>query len=303
MRRNHRFGVTLVELLVVLGIIGILVGILLPAVQQAREAAARVACQNNLKQVGLALHNFHTTHGLFPPLPVAPGSNSDPNSLLSWMALILPEMEQEALYRDSVLACREDPEPLDDPPHIGLATVIKSYVCPDDGRLLAPLTDSFQVRAAFTSYLGIAGAVPPGASVGLSGVLGNEPGCRLTDVTDGTSQTIMAGERPPPDSLEAGWWYPGPQWPGGFEGFHGPDNIIVFGDGKTFAPDGVCVVTVDFGPGRLDNPCDRYHLWSLHPGGANFLFADGSVRFLPYSAAPLMIPLATRSGGEVIDVP
>jgi prepilin-type processing-associated H-X9-DG protein/prepilin-type N-terminal cleavage/methylation domain-containing protein len=303
MKRKCRSGVTLVELLVVLGIIGILLGLTLPAVQQAREAAGRVACQNNLKQVGLALHNFHDAHGQFPPLPVVPGSNADPNAILGWMALILPQMEQDAFYQDSVLACRLDPDPLNDPPHVGLATVVKSYVCPDDGRLLAPLPDPFQVRAAFTSYIGTAGAIPPGAHVGLPGILGSEPGCRLTDVTDGTSQTIMVGERPPPEALLAGWWYPAEQLYGMDEGYRGPNNVIWFGSGTSFALEDGCIVRVAFGPGRLDNPCDRYHLWSLHPGGANFLFADGSVRFLPYSAASLMMPLATRNGGEVIDLP
>jgi prepilin-type processing-associated H-X9-DG protein/prepilin-type N-terminal cleavage/methylation domain-containing protein len=303
MTRNQRSGVTLVELLVVLGIIGVLLGLTLPAVQQAREAAGRLACQNNLKQIGLALHTFHDAHDRFPPLPVASGTNSDPNYLLGWMALILPEMEQNALYQESVLACRLDPDPLDDPPHVGLSTVVKSYVCPDDGRLLAPLTDPLQVRAAFTSYIGTAGAIPNGVLVGVPGILGSEPGCRLTDVTDGTSQTLMVGERPPPASLLAGWWYPATWLYGKTEGYRGPNNIIWFGPGTSFALEDGCIVSTAFGPGRLDNPCDRFHLWSLHPGGANFLFADGSVRFLPYSVESLMMALATRAGGEVIELP
>jgi prepilin-type N-terminal cleavage/methylation domain-containing protein/prepilin-type processing-associated H-X9-DG protein len=301
MCRKPRPGFSLIELLVVIGILGVLLGLILPAVQNAREAAARVACLNSLKQIGLALQNFHSTHGRFPPLPVRRSSPSDPNQLLSWMALILPEMEQDSLYRSSVQACRLDPNTLHDPPHVGLSTVVRSYVCQDDGRIFTPLTDRFQVRAAFTSYVGIAGAIPPGANVQSMGALGPGPGCRLTDITDGASQTIMVGERPPPDSLQAGWWYP-EYWTYIAE-LRGPNNFLVFNAGILFPQGDGCLVSRYFGPGRTDNPCDRYHLWSFHPGGANFLFADGSAQYLPYTADSLMIALATRSGGEVVDVP
>jgi prepilin-type processing-associated H-X9-DG protein len=79
--------------------------------------------------------------------------------------------------------------------------------------------------------------------------------------------------------------------------------MIFFGSGRIYLQDDGCFVKRSLGPGRTANPCDRYHLWSLHPGGANFLFADASCRFLPYSAEPLMIPLATRDGGEVVELP
>src|SRR4029079_795773 len=106
----------------------------------------------------------------------------------------------------------------------------------------------------------------------------------------------------PPESLQAGWWYPG------FEfiatGLVGPNNWLRFGnyvytrsdeEGENWRH--------NFGPGRLDNPCDRYHFWSLHPGGGNWLFADGSVRYLAYSAHQIMPALAPRAGGEVVTVP
>jgi prepilin-type processing-associated H-X9-DG protein/prepilin-type N-terminal cleavage/methylation domain-containing protein len=304
MRKQARPAFTLVEALVVIAIIGILVGLILPAVLQARNAAARASCLNNLKQIGLALHHYHDVHGQLPPLPVRKGNQADPNAILGWMALILPQIEQDPLYRTSVEACAIDREPRHDPPHVGFSTVIRGYVCPSDSRLLEPLTDDLGRRAGHTSYVGIGGIIRPGAKRGMQGALGGGPGCRLTDIRDGTSTTLMAGERPPPDSLQAGWWYPIFQMSA--RGFQGPNNTLILGNTalSVFPWDDGCILRgVTFGPGRLDNPCDRYHLWSLHAGGANFLFADGSARYLPYSAEPLMFALGSRDGGEVVDVP
>jgi prepilin-type processing-associated H-X9-DG protein len=215
------------------------------------------------------------------------------------MALILPYIEEQQLFRVAERACAMDPEPTRNPPHVAFATVVQIYVCPSDSRLLSPQNDGFGNRAAYTSYIGIGGAIPRGRLVGLPGVL-QSPGCRLSDITDGSSMTIMVGERPPPDNFHAGWWYPLWWW---YSSFHGPNNMMIFGAGKMHLKDDGCRVTRDLGPGRTDNPCDRLHLWSLHGGGANFLFADGSGRFLSYSADPLMRGLATRAGGEVATMP
>jgi prepilin-type processing-associated H-X9-DG protein len=111
----------------------------------------------------------------------------------------------------------------------------------------------------------------------------------------------MVGERPPPDSLQAGWWYSS-HWGHG-PGAHGPNNAIVLGGLRLVSNDGCGPLRGTFGPGQTGNPCDRFHLWSLHSGGANFAFADGSVRFLGYAAEPFIIALATRSGGEIVDLP
>jgi prepilin-type processing-associated H-X9-DG protein len=127
------------------------------------------------------------------------------------------------------------------------------------------------------------------------------PGSRFAAVSDGLSQTIMVGERPPPDSLQAGWWYPGLVGYG--TDFRGPNNVITLGGVLLFGGDPCTKIRGTLGPGRLDNPCDRFHLWSLHTGGANFLFADGSARFLSYSAEPIVIALATRAGGETVAIP
>ncbi len=302
-----RQAFSLIELLVVIGVLGTLFGLLLPAVQQAREASARASCLNNLKQIGTALHSFHATNGRLPPLPANRDTDpKNPNVVLGWMVLILPQMGEETIYRASVEACTLDEDPLNNPPHTQMASVVRSYICPSDGRLLQPLSDPFSVRAAFTSYIGIGGTNPPGDNRGkegaFGGLFGKKPaGINFSAITDGTSTTLMVGERTPPDSLQAGWYYPNY---GGFAtGFRGPNNVLVLGGPTQQSMDPCALTGVTFGPGRTDNPCDRYHLWSLHPGGANFLFADGSARYLTYAAESQMMAIGSRSGGEIVNLP
>jgi prepilin-type processing-associated H-X9-DG protein len=125
----------------------------------------------------------------------------------------------------------------------------------------------------------------------------------LADIADGTSNTLMVGERPPPDTLQAGQWYPSSQFPhGAFGHLRGPDpSWLVLGAGSIGDP---CVGPLyQFGPGRTDNPCDRLHFWSVHPGGGNFLVADGSARFIRHSGRSIMAALATRNGGEPDTIP
>lgn len=305
--RSVRRGVTLVEVLVTIGLIGILIGLILPAVQSIRTSATRLSCQNNMKQIGTALHHFHSLHGRLPPLPYqrqAGGSGNDPNHLLSWMTLILPQMDQVPLWDRSVQACAAQKDPFRDPPHEGYSTVVLSYVCPADGRLRSPLTHPSGDVAAFTSYIGISGALfPPEFR---PGVIGDEPGIRLTDISDGTAQTVAVGERPPPDSQQAGRWYPAIQngyihWPEGVA--PGPDYAMPAEPLKDYNDYQCRPASTRFGPGRTDNPCDRYHFWSLHPSGANFLLADGAVRFFRYTARDVLPALATRAGGESVPLP
>jgi prepilin-type processing-associated H-X9-DG protein/prepilin-type N-terminal cleavage/methylation domain-containing protein len=301
-----RLGFSLLELVVVLGLLGVLLGLLLPAVQRARDAALRTGCQNNLKQIGLALHHFHDSYGRFPPQRALQRVNTsrDPDTLLSWMSLILPYVEQDGLWSSAGQACRSDPITVDNPPHVGYTAIVPAYICPADGRLFSPLVTPSGDRAAFTSYIGIAGirgVVGSGiAQPTLRGPLGASPGVRLTDIMDGTSQTLMAGERPPPSSLQAGRWYSTIYV---LESFGGPDSVIWFPP----HPDPRDIECPwggnSLGPGRLNNPCDRFHLWSLHPGGANGLFADGSVRFLGNTLAGLIPAMSTCAGGEVVDMP
>lgn len=286
-----RLGATLVEVLVVIGVIGLVVSMLIPAIQYLRATADQLACASNLRQVALACQNYHATHGRFPPpLPSGPHSDED---LLSWMVYLLPFLENDDSLAAAFHALQTDPEPLHNPPHRGLATVVKAYVCPTDRRLLSPLTDRFGVTAAFTSYLGVGGAVIPGQRSGGAGPFY----LSIPEIHDGTSNTIMIGERPPPESLQAGWWYPG--YLGTGTGFRGPNNFLYLGGVVLVVGDSECGPSDrNLGPGRTDNPCDRFHFWSLHGRGSNFAFADGSVRFLGYRFDRLLPALATANGGE-----
>jgi prepilin-type processing-associated H-X9-DG protein len=292
----------LIELLVVIGLIGLLLGLLLPAVQSAREAAARTACQNNLRQIGLAIGNFESTHRHFTPafLDIRsyvnvsyPGSGLN----LNWQVLLLPYIEQEPLWRQTLNAYKTDVRGWHNPPHTGLATVIRTYACPSDGRVFAPILDDQGYTAAYGSYQGVAGSEPRnGAMRALNGV-------RIVEITDGTSQTLLVGERPPAGRHLAGAWYTSypaeAAWRSDDYSFGRTPYMFVYWSGDV----GNCRGPFHYGPGRLTNPCDFNHFWSLHPGGAHFLFADGSVHFLPYSAEPIMIALATIAGGETVELP
>jgi prepilin-type N-terminal cleavage/methylation domain-containing protein/prepilin-type processing-associated H-X9-DG protein len=298
-----RRGFSLIELLVVIGLIGLLIGLLLPAVQSAREAAARTSCRNNLHQIGLACNNFHAVRGTLPPAFASVrtyagvqyrGSGID----LNWQVLLLPYLEQDALWKITLDAYRAELYAWNNPPHVGLATVIRTYACPSDGRVFAAITDDQGHTAAYGSYQGVSG----GPDI-RDGAMLSEQGVRITHITDGSSQTLLIGERPPAGRYLAGSWYT--SYP--FEAAWRTDDywygrwsaMDVYWDGDV----GRCRAPFHYGPGRLSNPCDFNHFWSLHPGGAHFLFADGSVHFLSYSAEPIMIALATIAGGEVVELP
>jgi prepilin-type processing-associated H-X9-DG protein len=299
MRRNPRFGrfgFSLVETLVVIGIVGLLLGLLLPAVQRVRDAASRLSCENNLHQIGIACHNYHVTQGTLPPsiIPIQIGHDLIE---LPWGVLILPYIEQDGLAKQTHDAFLRQPFSYINPPHVGLATVIKTYTCPSDGRLAYPITDDQGFTVAYGSYQGVSGG-----SRTDDGAMGFYRGINLLEILDGTSQTLLIGERPPPGKLLAGSWYtmnvPDPNW---------TQDVYSFGGRRPAMPvywernEGGCRGPFRFGPGRIENPCDCNHFWSLHYGGANFVFADGSVHFMSYSAVSIMVPLATRAGGEIVD--
>lgn len=305
-RSPRRSAVTSIEMLVVIGILGILIGLILPAVQQVRSSMDRLSCQNHLHQLALALHNYHDTFGSFPP-------GQDPNVFgkpgtaqgVSWLAKILPFIDQQPLWELTFQALSKDRVPWDNPPHIGLATVITLYTCPSDPRVYSPHRGPDGILAAYTSYLGIRGKLPtpgnpPYSHTVDNGVLQIGNPIRIAEITDGTSQTVMVGERPPSTRLDSGWWYTS-HWSTYSHDFVLPVVMLMEYPGEC-APSPPSMTFV-FGPGRIDNECDKYHFWSLHPGGANFVFCDGSVRFLPYSVRSILPALATRAGGEVVELP
>jgi prepilin-type N-terminal cleavage/methylation domain-containing protein len=152
--RTDRRGFSLVELMVVISVTGILFGLLMSAVQSVRGAAARMSCGNNLRQLSLACQHYHDQYSSFPP---AYGEVDPRKPDFNWPVRLLPYVEQEALYARTVEAYRSGAWPCDNPPHVGLSTVVKVYTCPADGRLSAPITDDKGYTAAYGSYLGVAG--------------------------------------------------------------------------------------------------------------------------------------------------
>jgi prepilin-type N-terminal cleavage/methylation domain-containing protein/prepilin-type processing-associated H-X9-DG protein len=301
-RRSAAF--TLIELLVVVAIIGILIALLLPAVQKVREAANRTKCQNNLKQIGIALHNYHDTYNALPAgqnsLATEPGGAPNYHLYWTWMALILPYVEQQNLYKqaDDWSHTNDYHDPYGPPSNPAQYTPMPTYSCPSDNRdLTASYADILEgsdhmVDVAFTGFLGNNGT----NYVARDGVFFANVNIAFKDITDGLSNTLCVGERPPSADLIYGWWFDGQ----GQRGTGSSDvtlgalerNVIV-----SSCPPG----PYTFQQGDLNNNCDQFHFWSLHSGGANFLFCDGSNHFIPYSAASILPLMATRAGGEAVE--
>lgn len=286
---KRRRAITLLELLVVIAIIAILMGLLLPAVQRVRDAAARTACLNNLKQIGIGLHNYHNAHHVFPP-GMTYDDGAHPQPFLGWQARILPFLEQNEVWNQIEAAYRADRDFLHIPPHSAGSVRISVFGCPADSR--SRRISKF--GPAFTSYLGVEGL----AAHLRTGVLHLDSRVSMGMITDGTTNTIMVGERPPSGDEKFGWWYAG--WGqdrnGSAEMILGVRERMVFSEYYT-----ICSVgPYRYRSGKVSDVCDAFHFWSLHIGGANFLLADGSIRFINYSAADLMPALASRNGGETI---
>ena len=269
-------GFTVVELLVVIAVVGILIGLLLPAIQSARESARRSACKNNLKQYGLALHNYHDVHRVLP-------IGNIPNSNFAFQAMILPQLDQLAVYQlinfdyggscfdwKATLAPEKDPG----------AIVLSVNLCPSDPASGEKNTEHLATSGAHvpTNYLGVSGSF----ALTHDGVLFTGSRVHLTDIPDGTSNTIAVGERGIPRDLEHGW----PLCAAGTGGDGDADNVLSAIEG---------LVRGD------DDGIHNGHFWSYHPGAAHFLFADGSVRPLSYSMKQnTFLALSTRSGGETL---
>jgi prepilin-type processing-associated H-X9-DG protein/prepilin-type N-terminal cleavage/methylation domain-containing protein len=306
-----RTGLTLVELLAVIAIIGILIALLLPAIQAARESARRAKCQNTVRQLAIATQHFHDTHGMFP-CAVDDGVLI-PDVWLGWIGQLLPYCEQGSIYQqlqtDSIQAN---------------ATSLPFLTCPSDSRG-KPLqrSDPDGPGPTTTTYVAITGldrwgqgyladmpdlvcGPAEGIIQGRASPGDNRPNVRLANVTDGTSQTLLIGEQPPgPDVTVDGitnYWNALNQ-----DSFLGVANTTLWRETSTSKmrfdnnPTGAsCPEVAYFQPGNLKDACSINHLWSFHSGGANFAFADGSVRFISYSSSQILLPLSTRDGGEFI---
>jgi prepilin-type N-terminal cleavage/methylation domain-containing protein len=282
-RRRRAF--TLIELLVVIAIIAVLMGLLLPAVQKVREAASRMTCANNLKQIGLALYQFEGAYQTFPSQAATP-----PNQI-GWMVAILPYIEQEQVYQffqannwDSTL---------------GGVKPVKTYYCPSDPQSYPIILITSHSGDVGTDYVGVAGV---DYTDGL-GIINPKGAVRVGQISDGTTNTIMVGERPPQDAT--GWGRYAALTSGSTSAAR-PTTPLFNTAGTTPPTNNECPPPPYFfgsGPLSVYNLCSINQMWSNHSGGANFIIADGSVRFIGYDAALIMPALATYAGGEVQAVP
>lgn len=285
-----RRGFTLIELLVVIAVIAILIALLLPAVQNAREAARRSQCRNNLKQIGLALQNYESTHRVFPMGVLGSTSaSSATNQLHTWMTLQLPYLEQAALHKQYNFNVAYD--------HPSNATVVlqtlPAYLCPSHIEQ-QPVNGQWGQN----HYSANAGT-QPGQNDGLLFPLSSTT---LRDVRDGTSQTIAASEI----AFEMGGWARGAIGGGGGGGggsggggSQGWARAVL----RWWQAAAACAK-----PGlnppvtTCNSSCERrFQFSSLHVGGAHTLMTDGQVRFLSDKLdANVQRSLATRRGSEVI---
>jgi prepilin-type N-terminal cleavage/methylation domain-containing protein/prepilin-type processing-associated H-X9-DG protein len=306
----RRSAFTLIELLVVIAIIGVLIGLLLPAVQKIRSAAERLDCVANMKQIGIALHHYHDTRGQFPA-GITETNPRDRFQYISWLARMMQYIEQGNLYQRMEQAFNQqwpNPDPFNNPPHVGFSTPQRIYRCPSDQRqYVATYIDGYTV--AFTGYLGVNGQ----NLRTYDGILYWNSKVKMMDIPDGTSNTFLVGERPPNYNMWFGWWYAGAgQWDYSFGGVRnsGSADVTLGGAEINIRSNGIAALNncpigpYEYKDATILDPCATFHFWSLHSGGANFLFGDGSCRFLTYtSGKPLMAALSTRAGGEPISPP
>jgi prepilin-type N-terminal cleavage/methylation domain-containing protein/prepilin-type processing-associated H-X9-DG protein len=300
---SFRRGYTLIEMLIVIAIVGILIGLTLAAVQRSRAASVRLSCQNQLRQLGLAFHGHVDSHQALPP---GHRTLNHPDRLpaTGWTLSLLPYLEQNSLYDAALIAFREIPYPYLNPPHVPLNTVVKSFLCPADDRIAGQGAGEGK-GVAFTSYLGVSGITGQDRQ----GVLFGDSKIRMGDILDGTSTTLLLGERPPDGDFRFGWWYAVSSALSMNNNFSLHMGVLVPNPGNNYAPfDQIpsCAKRrepFEFSQSDFADPCGMFHFWSPHSGGANFLIADGSVHFFAYASKSVIPSLATRAKGEVTGIP
>ena len=300
MKRKTRSAMTLIEVLVVLAILAILLGLLLGALQRVRDVAARAQCASQLRQMGLACQLHHDAWGEYPagyrdcrgadPMMTTPG--------WGWAAQILPYLEQQPLF--SQIAFHR---PIEDPVNAARRTPIRLYLCPADAEAPStfPITDAagkFITEAAPISYAACLGSGEldelPGPK---EGVFYRNSHIRLSDITDGTSSTILLGDR--------AWSHAMAPWAGAVNrGIvrGGPRNAWRNSPDAAYpAPYFSCVqANAINATNDPDGSLDEF--FSGHWGGINALFADGSVHFIHQEINPtILMALGTRAGGEVVN--
>jgi prepilin-type N-terminal cleavage/methylation domain-containing protein/prepilin-type processing-associated H-X9-DG protein len=310
MNRQSRSAFTLIELLVVIALGAVLIGLLVPAVQKVREATARTQCMNNLKQIGLAFHNYHATYGTFPPGFASQAASVDGPSLgpgWGWGAHLLPYLEQDTVYRQIDFT-----KDITHPVNLQARTTsLKVFLCPSDStpRLTTTVKDGSGnplCDVAFGNYVGMAGVYEvssyPDTSNGSPGTLLRNSRIRVVDITDGSSNTLFAGER--------AWMWQGKvrspmtTWVGAVTNAIIPQTL---NPALGFEVEGVLVLTNSgtIAEARVpNNALDHVEdANSNHTTGVNFVFGDGSVRSIANTISPTVwVGIATRAGGEVVNV-
>jgi prepilin-type N-terminal cleavage/methylation domain-containing protein/prepilin-type processing-associated H-X9-DG protein len=267
-----RSGFTLIELLVVIAIIAVLIGLLLPAVQKVREAAARAQCSNNLKQIGVALHNYHSAQGKFP---AGWKGNAGTGPQWGWSTYLLPYIEQDNLYKRLSPDTRTMTQALQSD-LAAFQIPIKTYQCPsDDGdslnsnRKFTLVTSGTTMQVALSNYPG------NGGNEGGTGLFEQDKQLRVQSILDGSSNTLAVGERHSRDgafaALASGLSTVTNETVGGSAGAQLAGQGCVIGYTFYRMPDGFSGTGVTW---------PEVAFSSNHTGGANFVFCDGSVRFI-----------------------
>lgn len=299
--RARRPGFTLIELLVVIAIIAILIALLLPAVQQAREAARRSQCKNNLKQLGLAIHNYHDTFGTIPPGYISRNINmNDPSGMetgpnYAWGVMLLPSLDQSPLYQQLNLNLNAT-DPVNVPFGEQFLTV---FACPSD-----PGPETFIVNDGANdytlgkaNYVGVYGygsvTMNPG-NPNPAGMFYRNSSVRFRDVTDGLSNTMLVGERKavhrfPPSTNDVA---ADSTWYAAIPNVMRPSGMMMMGDEAqaSLVLGHVGQMMMGMGGGGMGGGMTMHHtpnttnhivnFSSSHVGGIQFLMADGSVHFL-----------------------